>query len=118
MPHQGGSKENVPPPDAVVPQLSRLSLNENPPTPKNLAIQPPNPPGRTEEERQTHQRFTNDALDMVSSEIPAVILLKPGCPPSCVSQLTHTCRLVLRFVPMKLPSAVSWSTTVPSSRRE
>ncbi|KAL2108668.1 hypothetical protein VUR80DRAFT_3535 [Thermomyces stellatus] len=64
MAHQGESKENVPPRDSVVPQLSRLSLNENPPAPKNLAIQPPNPPGRTEEERQTHQRFTNEALDM------------------------------------------------------
>ncbi|SPO03735.1 related to TAD2 - tRNA-specific adenosine deaminase 2 [Cephalotrichum gorgonifer] len=61
-----GLKENVPPVDALVATVSRLSLADNASSTssKNLAIQPPNPPGRTEEERQMHQRFTDEALDM------------------------------------------------------
>lgn len=98
MAHQGESKENVPPRDSVVPQLSRLSLNENPPAPKNLAIQPPNPPGRTEEERQTHQRFTNEALDMVSAVATPESLGAPSLLISASPKLTPSvqARLALR----------------------
>lgn len=84
----GGLKENVPPPDAPVAPLAQLSL-DNASLPKNLAIQPPNPPGRTEEERQTHQHFTNEALEMVSLQPCSRVASSPGTPRPSLPGVNH-----------------------------
>lgn len=65
MPQPAGLKESTPSADSLSAAVPHLSLSESGLPAKNLAIQPPNPPGRTEEERQAHQNFTNEALEMV-----------------------------------------------------
>lgn len=88
MARPGGLKENIPPPDAPVAPLSRLSL-DNTSLPKSLAIQPPNPPGRTEEERQTHQHFTNEALEMVSAQPCSRVASSLRTPYSLLPEVNH-----------------------------
>lgn len=88
MARSGGLKENIPPPDAPVPPLSRLSL-DNASLPKSLAIQPPNPPGTTEEERRTHQHFTNEALEMVSPQPCSRVASSLGTPYPLLSEANH-----------------------------
>ncbi|PKS13228.1 hypothetical protein jhhlp_000574 [Lomentospora prolificans] len=57
-------KENPPLGESLSAGIHLLSLSDTPVPLKNLEIQPPVPPGRTEEERQAHQKFTNEALEM------------------------------------------------------
>lgn len=95
MARPGGTKENIPPPDGPVTPLSRLSLN-NASLPKNLGVQPPNPAGRTEEEKQTHQHFTNEALEMVSHTALPRGHIQPLDSPLPETNHTPQARLALR----------------------
>jgi hypothetical protein len=78
---------------SLIAPVSRLSIDPSP-SARNLAIQPPNPPGRTEEERLIHQHFTNEALEMAS--LPSSRHHPPG---SRTSRLARP-SLLVRSSPM------------------
>jgi hypothetical protein len=63
-------EQQLTPAQSLAISLSRLTVGVQPervPQPKNLEIKPPNPPDRTPEEKRQHERFTEEALEMVSS---------------------------------------------------
>jgi hypothetical protein len=62
-------EQQLTPAQSLAISLSRLTVGVQPekvPLQKNLEIRPPCPPDRTPEEKKAHERFTNEALEMVS----------------------------------------------------